>query len=102
MCVFLQPLKNCAVFQHIPFPFSLILQVKNLKHMKSILRRANEMQINLRKYDDGTSIGISMDETITAKDLDDLLWIFGCVGETAEEVFAMFNHTPILPIYFKA
>ncbi len=44
-----------------------------------IVRLAETRQINLRPIDDHT-LGISLDETVTAADLDDLLWAFhgGC------------------------
>ncbi|EDL41698.1 glycine decarboxylase, isoform CRA_a [Mus musculus] len=44
--------------------------------VKEVLGRAAQRQINFRLFDDGT-LGISLDETVTEKDLDDLLWIFG-------------------------
>lgn len=42
----------------------------------NIKQRAEEKKINLRYYNDG-SVGISLDETVTENDLNDLLWIFG-------------------------
>jgi len=38
--------------------------------------RAQQKEINLRYYIDD-SVGVSLDETVTEKDLDDLLWVFG-------------------------
>ncbi|EDM13111.1 glycine decarboxylase (predicted), isoform CRA_a [Rattus norvegicus] len=49
--------------------------------LKEVLGRAAQRQINFRLFDDGT-LGISLDETVTEKDLDDLLWIFGCESST--------------------
>ncbi|XP_021048584.1 glycine dehydrogenase (decarboxylating), mitochondrial [Mus pahari] len=53
--------------------------------VKEVLGRAAQRQINFRLFDDGT-LGISLDETVTEKDLDDLLWIFGC--ESSAELVA--------------
>ncbi|XP_070562534.1 glycine dehydrogenase (decarboxylating), mitochondrial-like [Ptychodera flava] len=41
-----------------------------------VLARAQQKEINVRLYDDGT-IGVSLDETVTETDLDDLLQVFG-------------------------
>jgi len=45
--------------------------------MSEIQTRASEQNINLRYFPDG-SVGISLDETVTQKDIADLLWIFQC------------------------
>lgn len=47
--------------------------------------RAKERQINLRYYEDG-AVGISLDETVTMKDIDDLFYIFGCSGKAEDLV----------------
>uniref|UniRef100_A0A8C6UNZ6 Glycine dehydrogenase (decarboxylating) n=1 Tax=Neogobius melanostomus TaxID=47308 RepID=A0A8C6UNZ6_9GOBI len=52
---------------------------------KDILERAVQRQINLRIYSDGV-LGVSIDETVTERDLDDLLWVFGC--ESSAELIA--------------
>ena len=75
------------------------LKVKPSCGVEDIKSRASEKQINLRYFEDGTvriyfpfllpyhylinnfvpsKIGISVDETVEEKDLNDLLWIFGC------------------------
>ena len=41
-----------------------------------IKQRANEKKINLRYFEDGGHVGLSLDETITENDLNDLKWIF--------------------------
>ncbi|KAI2664381.1 Glycine dehydrogenase (decarboxylating), mitochondrial [Labeo rohita] len=46
---------------------------------KDILEKASRREINLR-------LGVSLDETVTERDLDDLLWIFGC--ESSAELIA--------------
>ncbi|EMP33176.1 Glycine dehydrogenase [decarboxylating] [Chelonia mydas] len=53
--------------------------------VKEVFDRASQRQINFRIYSDGT-IGVSLDETVTERDLDDLLWIFGC--ESSSELVA--------------
>ncbi|XP_073736858.1 glycine dehydrogenase (decarboxylating), mitochondrial isoform X3 [Callorhinus ursinus] len=53
--------------------------------VKEVLDRATQRQINFRLFEDGT-LGISLDETVSEKDLDDLLWIFGC--ESSAELVA--------------
>ena len=45
--------------------------------------RAIRNEINLRYYPDG-SIGVSLDETTTQKDLEDLLWVFQCARSPAQ------------------
>uniref|UniRef100_A0A9J8C0M7 Glycine dehydrogenase (decarboxylating) n=1 Tax=Cyprinus carpio carpio TaxID=630221 RepID=A0A9J8C0M7_CYPCA len=52
---------------------------------KDILEKAKQREINLRLYSDGV-LGVSLDETVTERDLDDLLWIFGC--ESSAELIA--------------
>uniref|UniRef100_A0A8C4ZWV2 Glycine dehydrogenase (aminomethyl-transferring) n=1 Tax=Gadus morhua TaxID=8049 RepID=A0A8C4ZWV2_GADMO len=52
---------------------------------KDILERANQRQINLRAFSEGV-LGVSLDETVTERDLDDLLWVFGC--ESSAELIA--------------
>uniref|UniRef100_A0A673X8E9 glycine dehydrogenase (aminomethyl-transferring) n=1 Tax=Salmo trutta TaxID=8032 RepID=A0A673X8E9_SALTR len=52
---------------------------------KDILERAVQREINLRVYSDGV-LGVSLDETVTERDLDDLLWVFGC--ESSAELIA--------------
>ncbi|KAL4623118.1 glycine dehydrogenase (decarboxylating), mitochondrial isoform X1 [Arapaima gigas] len=54
---------------------------------KDILERAIQRQINLRVYSEGV-LGVSLDETVTERDLDDLLWVFGC--ESSAVCFARF------------
>lgn len=49
--------------------------------ISDILERAQQRQINLRKFDDKT-VGVSLDETVKEKDLVDLLWVFGCESST--------------------
>ncbi|XP_035211517.1 glycine dehydrogenase (decarboxylating), mitochondrial-like isoform X2 [Stegodyphus dumicola] len=57
-------------------------------NVSNVKRRAEEKKINLRYFDD-QSVGISLDETIEQRDLEDLLWIFECkqtVEELAEKI----------------
>uniref|UniRef100_A0A8C8SVZ8 Glycine decarboxylase n=1 Tax=Pelusios castaneus TaxID=367368 RepID=A0A8C8SVZ8_9SAUR len=53
--------------------------------VKEVFDRASQRKINLRIYSDG-KIGVSLDETVSERDLDDLLWIFGC--ESSAELVA--------------
>ncbi|KAI1904809.1 hypothetical protein AGOR_G00009500 [Albula goreensis] len=52
---------------------------------KDILERAQQREINLRVYSNEV-LGVSLDETVTERDLDDLLWVFGC--ESSAELVA--------------
>uniref|UniRef100_A0A6Q2XG81 glycine dehydrogenase (aminomethyl-transferring) n=1 Tax=Esox lucius TaxID=8010 RepID=A0A6Q2XG81_ESOLU len=52
---------------------------------RDILERAVQREINLRLYSEGV-LGVSLDETVTERDLDDLLWVFGC--ESSAELIA--------------
>uniref|UniRef100_A0AAQ4PU57 glycine dehydrogenase (aminomethyl-transferring) n=1 Tax=Gasterosteus aculeatus aculeatus TaxID=481459 RepID=A0AAQ4PU57_GASAC len=52
---------------------------------KDIVERAEQRQINLRVYTEGV-LGVSLDEMVTERDLDDLLWVFGC--ESSAELIA--------------
>uniref|UniRef100_A0A8B9RC81 glycine dehydrogenase (aminomethyl-transferring) n=1 Tax=Astyanax mexicanus TaxID=7994 RepID=A0A8B9RC81_ASTMX len=52
---------------------------------KDILEKAVQREINLRVYSEGV-LGVSLDETVTERDLDDLLWVFGC--ESSAELIA--------------
>ncbi|KAJ7422897.1 Glycine dehydrogenase (decarboxylating), mitochondrial [Willisornis vidua] len=53
--------------------------------VKEVLDRAALRKINFRIYSDGR-LGVSLDETVNEKDLDDILWIFGC--ESSSELIA--------------
>uniref|UniRef100_A0A4W3HM00 glycine dehydrogenase (aminomethyl-transferring) n=1 Tax=Callorhinchus milii TaxID=7868 RepID=A0A4W3HM00_CALMI len=44
---------------------------------QEIIDRAAQRQINLRGYGN-CMLGVSLDETVNERDLDDLLWVFGC------------------------
>ena len=54
-----------------------------------IRRRAAEKRINLRYFDDG-DVGVSMDETVTQKDLEDLLYVFDIQGSVADILGSFF------------
>merc|ERR1740124_790343 len=73
-------------------PFFDTIKVVNVKDMTWILERAASKEINLRSFGDN-SLGISMDETITEKDLDDLFWIFG-TGTGARDLASVMNNPP--------
>ncbi|CAL8249100.1 unnamed protein product [Merluccius merluccius] len=57
----------------------------SLAAAKDVLERADQRRINLRIYGEG-ELGVSLDETVTERDLDDLLWVFGC--ESSAELIA--------------
>jgi glycine dehydrogenase len=55
--------------------FDTIKVKPNLK-MEEIRKRAEKKRINLRYFEDKKHVGISLDETVTSKDIDQLLEIF--------------------------
>lgn len=48
-----------------------------VKSQKRIRGRAESLSINLRYFPDGKHVGVSLDETVTDRDVNDLIWIFG-------------------------
>ena len=56
------------------------LRVRPAERAETVLHRANAKRINLRDYHDGT-IGVALDETVTPRDLDDLLAVFGAESD---------------------
>ncbi|XP_050537267.1 glycine dehydrogenase (decarboxylating), mitochondrial isoform X2 [Daktulosphaira vitifoliae] len=52
------------------------IQVRSKLSQKDILNKCNEKMINLRWFGD-QSIGISLDETTTTENIEELLWVFG-------------------------
>ncbi|KAL3196957.1 hypothetical protein MRX96_015034 [Rhipicephalus microplus] len=61
---------------HVTHPrFFDTLKIKPATSQEAIKKRATEKEVNFRYFADGT-VGVSLDETVTEKDLDDLLWIF--------------------------
>lgn len=54
-----------------------------------VRKRAESKKINLR-YFNGGSIGIALDETTKAQDVEDLLWIFKC--EKLDDILASTSH----------
>uniref|UniRef100_A0A8C9G7T6 Glycine cleavage system P protein n=1 Tax=Pavo cristatus TaxID=9049 RepID=A0A8C9G7T6_PAVCR len=59
--------------------------------VKEVLDRAALRKINVRIYSDGR-LGVSLDETVNEKDLDDILWIFGCESSAVSEQQIMQGH----------
>lgn len=59
------------------------LKVHLSSGVHDIYRRSGEKKINLRIYNEGR-VGVALDETVTEKDLDDLLYVFGCEKTSAE------------------
>lgn len=60
--------------------------------VEEIRCRAETKKINFRYFPDG-SVGIALDETVSPKDISDLLWIFGCkpIDEVLSEMDIMKN-----------
>ena len=58
---------------HKSFFDTLKVRVNDFEEIKA---RAAQRFIHLRYYPDGLHVGISLDETTTNQDIDDLLWIF--------------------------
>ncbi|XP_064476938.1 glycine dehydrogenase (decarboxylating), mitochondrial-like [Ornithodoros turicata] len=69
------------VVEH-PHFFDTLKVKPNDGSLDEIRRRAASKEINLRYLADDT-VGISLDETVKQKDLDDLLWIFDCKKNAA-------------------
>ncbi|KAI7694929.1 Glycine dehydrogenase (decarboxylating) [Sarcoptes scabiei] len=67
------------VITYNPFD-TLKIKVAVTKHVKA---RAEAVGINLRYYLDGKHVGVSLDETVTDQDLNDLIWVLE--GEREEE-----------------
>lgn len=53
--------------------------------VEEVKKRANEKRINLRYYDDQGAVGVSLDETVTVEDVNDLFYVFGS-NHTVEEL----------------
>jgi glycine dehydrogenase len=62
---------------------TLKIQPANMS-VEELKQRAEAKEINLRYYPDGT-VGISLDETVREKDINDLFAVFK-VDATAEQV----------------
>lgn len=58
-----------------------------------IMNKAAAHKINLRKLDND-HVGVSMDETVTEKDLDDLLSVFGCEDTSDSLANSELSETP--------
>ncbi|POI33050.1 hypothetical protein CIB84_003198, partial [Bambusicola thoracicus] len=65
--------------------------------VKEVLDRAALRKINVRIYSDGR-VGVSLDETVNEKDLDDILWIFGCESSAPISWKEFANIHPFVPL----
>jgi glycine dehydrogenase len=63
---------------------------------EAVHRAAGEQRINLRRFEDGR-IGVALDETTTAKDVEQLLRVFGGSRGTEAAVSGLQAETPELP-----
>ena len=70
------------------------LRVRVAGSAAGVLEKAAAARINLRDHGDGT-LGVSLDETVTPVDLDDLLAVFGSTSGALE--LARANEMPDLP-----
>ncbi|XP_029639891.2 glycine dehydrogenase (decarboxylating), mitochondrial [Octopus sinensis] len=61
--------------------------------LTALKQRANEKMVNLRYFQDGW-VSVSMDETVSVKDLNDLLTIVGS-PKTAEELSGIIGEKPV-------
>ena len=55
-----------------------------VKSQKRLRDRAESQAVNLRYYPDGKHVGVSIDETVTDKDIYDLCWIFDADRDVRE------------------
>ncbi|MYA10554.1 MAG: aminomethyl-transferring glycine dehydrogenase [Gemmatimonadetes bacterium] len=68
------------------------LRVRPASPKREVLASARALRINLRDFGDRT-VGIALDETVTAPDLDDLLAVFGA-ARGASKLAAAFEPAP--------
>ena len=54
------------------------IKIKPEQGVEKVRQRAEAKKINLRYYPDGEHVGVSLDETVTSQDLNDLFEIFNC------------------------
>ncbi|VDP68112.1 unnamed protein product [Echinostoma caproni] len=66
--------------------FDTIKVKPTAKHggLDGVKKRAAEKRINLRYFEDGQSIGLSLDETVTTQDFSDLLYVFNVPASSSE------------------
>ncbi|XP_037092209.1 glycine dehydrogenase (decarboxylating), mitochondrial-like [Pollicipes pollicipes] len=69
------------------------LKIKPKVSQQEIRLRAMQKEINLRYYNDGC-VGLSLDETVEAHDIDDLLWVFES-SKTADDVASLVDQEHI-------
>jgi glycine dehydrogenase len=62
---------------------TLQIQLKSGVTADSLLQKAVDNGFNLRKFDDNT-VGVSLDETITANDVNAILKVFGATNDAAD------------------
>ena len=68
------------------------LRVRPASTVREVLASARARRMNLRDFHDGT-VGIALDETVTAADLDDLFAVFGA-ARGASKLAASFEPAP--------
>ncbi|BFZ61367.1 glycine decarboxylase subunit P [Saitoella coloradoensis] len=67
-----------------------------VKDREALLKKAEEKGINFRIHSTENTVGITLDETVTEADVNDLLRLFGC-NQTASEVAKAMNGPEPLP-----
>nr|CAD7608979.1 unnamed protein product [Timema genevievae] len=70
-----QGVRECGNTVNNPMFFDTV-KISPSMDQGEIQHRARQKQINLRLFLDGT-VGVSLDETVSEQDVEDLLWIFG-------------------------
>jgi glycine dehydrogenase len=79
-------LKKLGFIQHNRFFFdTLKIELTNGIKSEDVRKLALSKEINFRYVDD-TTVGISLDETVTENDLGDILYIFGVLSKTGESI----------------
>nr|CAD7433904.1 unnamed protein product [Timema monikensis] len=75
MMMIMRGVRECGNTVNNPMFFDTV-KISPIMDQGEIQHRARQKQINLRLFLDGT-VGVSLDETVSEPDVEDLLWIFG-------------------------
>ncbi|KAK4476222.1 hypothetical protein MN116_001431 [Schistosoma mekongi] len=75
-----------------------VLPASKQNNLQSIRRKAFEKRINLLYYPDDEAIGVSVDETLTVEDFNDLMYIFEatCINPKKHLIFAINTHPNLM------
>ncbi|KAK0393196.1 hypothetical protein QR680_000093 [Steinernema hermaphroditum] len=69
---------------------TLKIRVRDVDELK---KRCEEKKINIRFFEDGKHVGVSLDETTDPEDISDLLYVFG-ITKSADDVESHLHETP--------